>query len=464
MLRRIGLQNFKCWRELDIELAPITLFFGVNSSGKTSVLQSLLLLKQTVASRDPKEHLNFGGEPSDYAELGSYHDLIYEHDPTGDLHLSLHWDLTHEAIEELAVAGWVEDKTDKRTLYPSMSMSYEASWGFEHEISLKRLEYTLFEENRDTDKLVATRQQDNQYRLSHFHRDTLGSSIHFVEYETKLISAPYNSHLFSDGFILQAVGSHVTTSTMYISVQLGRLLQRLYYLGPLRQYPRRIYSWTGGTPSLIDPDGANTMEMLISSARNDGTLLNKTENRLRSLDLVDGFSVKPIDQDQRRFEAIATIGGVESSLRDVGFGVAQVLPAVAMLLSAPEGSIVLLEQPELHLHPNAQAALADLLLDVAEKRNLQLIVESHSEYIVRRLQRRIAEAKHSYATTGKIKMYYCEPGESGSTANEVKLDRFGQISKWPKRFLGDISGDIHSMAKAAIQRRRQELERVGSGD
>ena len=47
MLRRIGLQNFKCWRELDIELAPITLFFGVNSSGKTAILESLLMLKQT---------------------------------------------------------------------------------------------------------------------------------------------------------------------------------------------------------------------------------------------------------------------------------------------------------------------------------------------------------------------------------------------------------------------------------
>ena len=151
-------------------------------------------------------------------------------------------------------------------------------------------------------------------------------------------------------------------------------------------------------------------------------------------------------------------------MTDVGFGVSQVLPVLTMLLSAPEGSIILLEQPELHLHPNAQAALADLLLDVAEKRNLQLIVESHSEHIVRRLQRRIAESEHAYAKPEKIRMYYCEPGENGSTVNEVKLDRFGQITDWPKRFLGDISGDIHSMAKAAIQRRRQELERVGSGN
>ena len=134
-----------------------------------------------------------------------------------------------------------------------------------------------------------------------------------------------------------------------------------------------------------------------------------------------------------------------------------------MLLSAPEGSIVLLEQPELHLHPNAQAALADLLLDVAEKRDLQLIVESHSEHIVRRLQRRIAEAQPAFATPENIKMYYCQPGECGSTIEPVDLDRFGQISNWPERFFGNVSGDLHAMVKSALERRSQELESVGSG-
>ena len=134
-----------------------------------------------------------------------------------------------------------------------------------------------------------------------------------------------------------------------------------------------------------------------------------------------------------------------------------------MLMSAPEGTIVLLEQPELHLHPNAQAALADLILEVAEKRNLQLIVESHSEHIVRRMQRRIAEASPAFAKPENIKMYYCQPGEAGATIDEIDVDRFGQIVDWPEKFMGDISGDLHTMLKAALERRSQELERVGSG-
>ena len=125
------------------------------------------------------------------------------------------------------------------------------------------------------------------------------------------------------------------------------------------------------------------------------------------------------------------------------------------------GSIVLLEQPELHLHPNAQSALADLLIHVADTRNLQLIVESHSEHILRRLQRRVAEAQPAFAKPENIKMYFCEPGQEGSTIQEVDIDRFGQIANWPENFLGNISGDLHEMLKAALERRSQELERVG---
>ena len=225
----------------------------------------------------------------------------------------------------------------------------------------------------------------------------------------------------------------------------------------MRARPKRHYSWTGGRTDIITPDGSNAIDALIASARSDEHLANQVAFGLGELNVVDAFTIRTIDDNKRLYEITARIDGVDSSLSDVGFGVSQVLPVITMLLSAPEGSIVLLEQPELHLHPNAQAALADLLLDVAEKRNLQLIVESHSEHIVRRLQVRIAEAETGFANPETIKMYFCQPRKGGSEISEVELDRFGQIANWPDKFLGDISGDLHTMAKAAIRRRREEL-------
>lgn len=84
-------------------------------------------------------------------------------------------------------------------------------------------------------------------------------------------------------------------------------------------------------------------------------------------------------------------------LPDVGFGISQVLPVLVQCFYAPEGSIILIEQPEIHLHPNAQSTLADVMIDVINSkengtdRDIQLVIETHSEHFLRRLQRRIAE-------------------------------------------------------------------------
>ena len=82
-------------------------------------------------------------------------------------------------------------------------------------------------------------------------------------------------------------------------------------------------------------------------------------------------------------------------LPDIGFGISQVLPVLVQCDYAPEGSIILIDQPEVHLHPYAQSALADVMIDVIKKRNIQLVIETHSEHFLRRLQRRIAEEKLS---------------------------------------------------------------------
>lgn len=450
MLRRIGLSNFKCWKELAIELAPITLLFGANSSGKSAVLQSLLMLKQTVASRDPNTHLNFGGGPRDYVDLGSYHDLVSGHDNEHKIDIQLNWTTSGS----FPFASHKHGQGLKIETVSIESVAYEAVWGFDASIYLDLLRYRMCLVGGREDWVEIHREAGEQYRL--------------LDSKSEYVQEPDYSYLPDRSYRVRWLPGSESNLTLYpdydrFSQEFDLLVSELHYSAPLRQFPKRHYLWTGGQPSIIEPDGANAIEMLIASVREDGGLLHDVRDRLRALDLADNFNVKPVDENQRLYEATVTIGGVESSVADVGFGVSQVLPIITMLLSAPEGSIILLEQPELHLHPNAQAGLADLMLLVAERRKLQLIVESHSEHIVRRLQRRIAEAEPAFAQPANIKMYYCQPGAGGSEIAEVDLDRFGQISNWPEKFLGDISGDIHSMARAAIKRRRQEIELVGSG-
>ena len=434
MLHKIGLENFKGWRKLDIDLAPITFLFGGSSSGKTALLQALLLLKQTASGFDPKQHINFGGGRRDYVDFGSYQDLVYGHDKSRHIGLRLSWDSLTAFYEQV-----------------QNSIDYVISWRLNSDIFIETLDYFIHSADSENYHAKVKHNEGGKYLLE------VSTPI---AVEDTPVSSPESCYILPDETLPKLAADYLFLNR-FVNREFESLMDQLLYLGPLRQYPKRYYQWTGERKSqVIEPDGADAVAALISAARDNESLQEDTANWLKQLGLVDGFSIKSTDARERFYEVTVKIGDAESALMDVGFGVSQVLPVIAMLLSAPAGSIILLEQPELHLHPNAQSALADLMLYAAEKRGLQLIVESHSEHLLRRLQRRIAEVEQEFARPENIKMYFCAPGKTGSTICEVKLDKYGQIANWPPNFMGDISGDVHEMSRAGFERRRQELTGV----
>jgi predicted ATPase len=145
----------------------------------------------------------------------------------------------------------------------------------------------------------------------------------------------------------------------------------------------------------------------------------------------------------------------EVPLTDVGFGVSQVLPVVTLLYYVPEGSTVILEQPEIHLHPLAQAGLADLIINVAMHRNVQIILESHSEHLLLRLQRRIAEEK---IKADDVKLYFCDCSKGYSEIKRLRLDLFGNIENWPDRFMGDVFTETAKAELARVRRMKTAAE------
>ncbi|MCY4465737.1 MAG: DUF3696 domain-containing protein [Chloroflexi bacterium] len=458
MLRRMSLTNFKCWRKLDVELAPITLFFGTNSSGKTAILQSLLMLKQTVIRYDNNVHLNLGASRRDYLALGNYREMIFNHDERRELEMGLKWILDERGIEELKIARWVEADLLRDSPYPEYQIGYESIWRLNGAVYTKSVAYELIEDGQTLHLFKSRRRPDKQYKMTHYVMSDADSFYAPGLYDETISPGLEGGFLITGSSPFQLTNSDITIVARLVAFQLAVIMGRMQHIGPLRESPSRIYEWNDSDPFTIHPDGANAMQMLIAAAREESDLLPQVEHGLQSLGLVHKFSVEPIDKDKQIYKAAVKFFDSKSALSDVGFGVSQVLPVVTLLFSAPQGSIILLEQPELHLHPNAQAALADLMLHVAETRGLQLIVETHSEHLLRRFQRRIAENQSGFVTPDNIKMYFCQPGEDGSTATEIDISRFGQISNWPEKFLGDISGDLHEMVLAALERRSEEIQ------
>ena len=248
--------------------------------------------------------------------------------------------------------------------------------------------------------------------------------------------------------------------------ELEQLCNRVFYLGPLREYPRRQYPWAGAQPTDMGRRGERVIDALLSAreagitiARGRGrkrlTLEERVALWLKELGLIDQFEIRSIAPGSKLFQVWVrrSSKAPEVLITDVGFGVSQILPVITLCYYAPEGSTIILEQPEIHLHPRVQAGLADVFIDAVKTRNIQIILESHSEHLLRRLQRRIAE---EVLTPRSAALYFCTAEGGESHLQNLNLDPFGNLTNWPKDFFGDEFGEIAAMSQAALKRKRSE--------
>ena len=214
------------------------------------------------------------------------------------------------------------------------------------------------------------------------------------------------------------------------------LMDSIYYLGPLREYPRREYHWAGSSPDDVGQRGERAVDAILAATarREERSLGYKRRKKpfqemiahwLSDLGLIYDFRLEEIAKGTNLYRAMVktSTSSVSTALTDVGFGVSQVLPALVLLYYVPEGSTVLMEQPEIHLHPAVQSGLADLMLNVASARDLQIIVESHSEHLMRRLQRRVAEEQTSF---DDVKLYFVSTEDGVAQASDLALNMWGR--------------------------------------
>ncbi|TAK43156.1 MAG: DUF3696 domain-containing protein [Saprospiraceae bacterium] len=248
-----------------------------------------------------------------------------------------------------------------------------------------------------------------------------------------------------------------------LQLQVEELFSRVYYLGPLREYPHRQYLWAGAQPAGVGARGAQVVEALLAS-RTKNILISRGRGRgkkqlveelvahwLKELKLIHDFRVERLVADSNYYQVKVqkTPESAEVLLTDVGFGVSQILPVITLCYYVPEGSVLIIEQPEIHLHPTVQAGLADVFIDAIQTRKIQIILESHSEHLLRRLQRRIAEEEFD---KDQAALYFCQTTGGKSELVPLQLDLFGNIQNWPEGFFGDEMGELVATSKAVHNR------------
>jgi len=448
MIKELQVKNFKSWQNTGrLHLAPLTGFFGTNSSGKTSILQLLLMMKQTVESTD-RRRVFYTGDSNSIVDLGTFHDLIHAHNVDLTLEISTSWELLNTLR--------VKDPEHKdKTLFEIKNLQFDIEIKEETGLPIvKRFTYS-FDNYKFGMNISSGKGKKYEYEL-----------VSKGDYELKRqvgkpwpLPSPVKFYGFPDG----VSGRYINVGFLSdIVLEFEGLFGRTSYLGPLRDYPRRIYTWAGDAPSDVGRRGELAVHAMLAARDKDKYIPPGRTNKkwrlekmiahwLSKMGIIHSFSLKQIAEHRKDYEVKIKIteNSPEVLITDVGFGVSQVLPVLVMCYYVPEGSILLLEQPELHLHPSAQCWLADVFIDAIKNRKVQIIVESHSEHFVRRLQRRIAEKA---IDVGQTALYFCKMENSRSVIEKLDVDMYGEIRNWPADFFGDEMGELTAKTTAAMQR------------
>lgn len=224
-------------------------------------------------------------------------------------------------------------------------------------------------------------------------------------------------------------------------------MRMISYIGPFRQSPERIYRDTGSQQKKVGVKGEYASNVLIDDYSKNKTLIDSISEWLyKAL----GYKLVVANVAEGYFQLLLEDkNGIRSNISDVGYGISQILPIITQTLVSASSEeffekkdnyrlseISIIEQPELHLHPAAQAELADLFAAcICSNTNRKMLVETHSEHFIRKLQVLIAD-KNCEITANDVAIYYVDKNEKGEAfIDKLNILPNGQFEKeWPSGF------------------------------
>lgn len=431
---RITLQNYRCFgnEEQSARLAPLTLLVGPNSTGKTSFL-ALIRALWDVAFREVVP--NFREHPYD---LGSWDDIV--HQPGGRSKAAENFTAQFVTPTPHRGAGnsqFTVTFTNRKTApFPSMRRiaKNETSIAILSKEEMRQIAYVRIPRHEKPEEYEVLVQLPSNEDILPFRSVPIGLSIadenQIDEYEIAI--------------------SEILTWAGSFGPQWPPALRPLASF-PVRSQPRRTYD-----PTLLtqDAEGDYIPSYLAILWRRDADewqlLKDGLEKFGRASELFDEISIRSFgksDGDPFQIQ-VRKYGkrrkGPWHNLIDVGYGVSQALPVLTELLRPDGPTIFLLQQPEVHLHPQAQAALGTLFCEVAAGRQ-QLIIETHSDYIIDRVRMDVRDG-----TTGlkpeDVSILYFEPGDLAVKIHSIRIDKAGNVLDAPKSygnfFMEEVSRSI----------------------
>lgn len=397
MLARIDLRHFKCFDLLKLPLNRLTLLSGLNASGKSTVIQALTLLHQTMREHEWSSRLMLNGA---VLRLGAASDVI---DRIG-------------GRDACAITLW-PGEDDEHT-------GHSIEWRFEGQ------------------------------------RDDMSLAVASIRIHSQGTAEDVDIE-WADGneeplrFLVPSQSAHAPAARSVTDCVRNLTYLTAERVGPRETYPLKDRLFT----SAVGPRGENTAGLLYSAGGDSvvdclvregspPTLLRQVEARMKLF--FDGCEVALEKIPQA--DAV-TLGLRTSKSTDfhrpthTGFGLTQVLPIVTAALSARTGDLLLIENPEVHLHPAGQVAMGLFLAEVASA-GIQVIMETHSDHILNGVRRAAKDGtlQPDYAALHFFRSRSYDKENTLPQVESVILDGEGNIDSWPEGFFDQFDRDMNYFA------------------
>ena len=444
-LQELRLRDFRCFREQQTaRLAPLTLLVGENSTGKTSFLAAVRAMLE-VGSRhgDP----DFRAPPYD---LGSFREIAYRQGPNGrggPESFGLGFRCAGEKIESVAVDATFTLGDGAAPKLSTVLWSAGDVWIREHRGAPEIL--TDLGCASGSWRLPALRDPDRRYLYG-------GDTFAF----SRLLGAAVESGqpgklqpLHGDADAVPSECDHVKLIGLYF--ESAKFRSGALAGAPIRSSPLRTYD---PVRLVQDPQGVSTPAFLANMHARNPDEWEKMKSDLEEFGRVSGlfdeifirrlgrYEFEPFQLEVRRWsKRPKRRKGAKRNLIDVGYGVSQVLPLLVELLDPNGSSLLLLQQPEVHLHPSAQAALGSLFCTIAAS-GRQLIVETHSDYILDRILLDIRD-RSTDLKPDDVSIIYLEREDLAVTIHSIRIDDEGNVLDAPDGYRSFFKDELNRVIK-----------------
>ena len=406
-LTKIMLERFKSHKKTAISPKLITILIGPNSSGKSSILQSLLILKSSLNADEDKRKLPV--TKTDSFDLGDFEDIVTNRDEESDFTIQIEGVQEYNYDDENIISRYAYDVN----FLPDEKNKVSFRWTIgSHEIDF------AWNASRHEEINLFNNQTGEKINLPGGNPHAGINPKFYTNSGDKKIDEPLN-HLFKNGKYTR------------------ELLNEFYYVPFNRTATSYGVTLTSDYRNMVSINPTRMMSSMISKLSKDLQLLDKVSECIKE---ISGKSIRTRNLDLDGNDQGVTINfdnhGTSNAIANEGTGLNQLILLLVTLIISPKNAIIAIDEPEIHLHPGAQSKLAKIILNIAKKENKQIIFTTHSEHMIYPFLASVSSNQDKSLTENELAVYYFNLDEETNLTNteELKVNENGQLDGGLKGF------------------------------